>query len=47
MLEEEVYSPNSPIWDEDFMSSSSRTSELGIQAGTLKTKTFEKAKYFS
>ncbi|XP_040208914.1 histone acetyltransferase KAT2B isoform X2 [Rana temporaria] len=32
MLEEEVYSPNSPIWDEDFMSSSSRTSELGIQA---------------
>ncbi|PIO36537.1 hypothetical protein AB205_0108590, partial [Aquarana catesbeiana] len=32
MLEEEVYSLNSPIWDEDFMSSSSRASELGIQA---------------
>ncbi|XP_063778270.1 histone acetyltransferase KAT2B isoform X2 [Pseudophryne corroboree] len=32
MLEEEVYSSNSPIWDEEFMSSSSRTNELGIQA---------------
>ncbi|KAM5157312.1 histone acetyltransferase KAT2B isoform 1-T1 [Mantella aurantiaca] len=32
MLEEEIYSSNSPIWDEDFMSSSSRTIELGIQA---------------
>ncbi|XP_063308365.1 histone acetyltransferase KAT2B isoform X1 [Pelobates fuscus] len=31
MLEEEVYSLNSPIWDEDFMSSSSRNNELGIQ----------------
>uniref|UniRef100_A0A8C5PNF6 histone acetyltransferase n=1 Tax=Leptobrachium leishanense TaxID=445787 RepID=A0A8C5PNF6_9ANUR len=27
MLEEEVYSPNSPIWDEDYMSSSSRNNE--------------------
>ncbi|KAM4706020.1 histone acetyltransferase KAT2B [Rhinophrynus dorsalis] len=33
MLEEEVYSSNSPIWDEDFMSSSSSpANELGIQA---------------
>ncbi|MEE6466057.1 hypothetical protein FKM82_006813 [Ascaphus truei] len=32
MLEEEIFSHNSPIWDEDFMSLSSRTSELGIQA---------------
>uniref|UniRef100_A0A8C5PMR3 histone acetyltransferase n=1 Tax=Leptobrachium leishanense TaxID=445787 RepID=A0A8C5PMR3_9ANUR len=32
MLEEEVYSPNSPIWDEDYMSSSSRNNELGIHA---------------
>ncbi|XP_071591635.1 histone acetyltransferase KAT2B isoform X3 [Heliangelus exortis] len=31
MLEEEVYSQNSPIWDQDFMVSSSRTSQLGIQ----------------
>lgn len=33
MLEEEVYSPNSPIWDQDFMVSSSRTGQLGIQTG--------------
>eukprot|EP00079_Xenopus_tropicalis_P026927 XP_012821016.1 PREDICTED: histone acetyltransferase KAT2B isoform X2 [Xenopus tropicalis] len=33
MLEEEVYSSNSPIWDEDFMSASSQTNlDLGIQA---------------
>ncbi|XP_063113068.1 histone acetyltransferase KAT2B isoform X2 [Cavia porcellus] len=31
MLEEEVYSQNSPIWDQDFLSVSSRTSQLGIQ----------------
>ncbi|XP_076413640.1 histone acetyltransferase KAT2B isoform X6 [Peromyscus maniculatus bairdii] len=31
MLEEEVYSQNSPIWDQDFLSTSSRTSPLGIQ----------------
>ncbi|NXS02059.1 KAT2B acetyltransferase, partial [Oxylabes madagascariensis] len=31
MLEEEVYSQNSPIWDQDFMVSSSRTAQLGIQ----------------
>ncbi|KAG8442931.1 hypothetical protein GDO86_011663 [Hymenochirus boettgeri] len=31
MLEEEVYSENSPIWDEDFMFTSSRTTELGMQ----------------
>uniref|UniRef100_A0A8C6I881 Histone acetyltransferase n=1 Tax=Mus spicilegus TaxID=10103 RepID=A0A8C6I881_MUSSI len=31
MLEEEVYSQNSPIWDQDFLSASSRTSPLGIQ----------------
>ncbi|KAM7123100.1 histone acetyltransferase KAT2B isoform 1-T1 [Ciconia maguari] len=31
MLEEEVYSQNSPIWDQDFMVSSSRTGQLGIQ----------------
>uniref|UniRef100_A0A7M4E0L0 histone acetyltransferase n=1 Tax=Crocodylus porosus TaxID=8502 RepID=A0A7M4E0L0_CROPO len=31
MLEEEVYSQNSPIWDQDFMMSSSRTGQLGIQ----------------
>uniref|UniRef100_A0A8C6RX03 Histone acetyltransferase n=1 Tax=Nannospalax galili TaxID=1026970 RepID=A0A8C6RX03_NANGA len=30
MLEEEVYSQNSPIWDPDFLSAS-RTSQLGIQ----------------
>ncbi|CAI9559725.1 unnamed protein product [Staurois parvus] len=35
MLEEEVYSLNSPIWDEDFMSSSSRANELGIQADSV------------
>lgn len=35
MLEEEVYSQNSPIWDQDFMVSSSRTGQLGIQTGTL------------
>uniref|UniRef100_A0A673SVA9 Histone acetyltransferase n=1 Tax=Suricata suricatta TaxID=37032 RepID=A0A673SVA9_SURSU len=36
MLEEEVYSQNSPIWDQDFLSASSRTSQLGIQtAGTI------------
>jgi hypothetical protein len=34
MLEEEVYSQNSPIWDQDFLSASSRTSPLGIQTGT-------------
>lgn len=33
MLEEEVYSQNSPIWDQDFLSTSSRTSQLGIQTG--------------
>ena len=33
MLEEEVYSQNSPIWDQDFLSASSRTSQLGIQTG--------------
>ncbi|KAG9476170.1 histone acetyltransferase KAT2B [Eleutherodactylus coqui] len=32
MLEEEVYSHDSPIWDEDFLSTSSRANELGIQA---------------
>ncbi|MGH0147230.1 UNVERIFIED_CONTAM: hypothetical protein FKN15_028804 [Acipenser sinensis] len=32
MLEEEVYSHNSPIWDEEFMASSSRGGQLGIQA---------------
>ncbi|XP_041421935.1 histone acetyltransferase KAT2B isoform X2 [Xenopus laevis] len=32
MLEEEVYSSNSPIWDEDYMSTSSQTNDLGIQA---------------
>ncbi|XP_049727065.1 histone acetyltransferase KAT2B [Elephas maximus indicus] len=31
MLEEEVYSQNSPIWDQDFLSASCRTSQLGIQ----------------
>ncbi|XP_048367139.1 histone acetyltransferase KAT2B isoform X4 [Sphaerodactylus townsendi] len=31
MLEEEVYSQSSPIWDPDFMASSSRTTQLGIQ----------------
>ncbi|MBZ3884436.1 Histone acetyltransferase KAT2B [Sciurus carolinensis] len=31
MLEEEVYSQNSPIWDQDFLLASSRTSQLGIQ----------------
>ncbi|XP_064347128.1 histone acetyltransferase KAT2B isoform X3 [Camelus dromedarius] len=31
MLEEEVYNQNSPIWDQDFLSASSRTSQLGIQ----------------
>ncbi|XP_035561106.1 histone acetyltransferase KAT2B isoform X3 [Canis lupus baileyi] len=31
MLEEEVYSQNSPIWDQDFLSASTRTSQLGIQ----------------
>ncbi|OWK00531.1 hypothetical protein Celaphus_00019522 [Cervus elaphus hippelaphus] len=35
MLEEEVYSQNSPIWDQDFLSASSRTSQLGIQTGLL------------
>lgn len=35
MLEEEVYSQNSPIWDQDFMVSSSRTGQLGIQTGNL------------
>lgn len=35
MLEEEVYSQNSPIWDQDFLSASSRTSPLGIQTGTF------------
>ncbi|CAN2389754.1 histone H3-K9 acetylation [Pristimantis euphronides] len=32
MLEEEVYSHDSPIWDEDFLSTSSRANDLGIQA---------------
>lgn len=36
MLEEEVYSQNSPIWDQDFLSASSRTSQLGIQTGKKK-----------
>ncbi|NWS43894.1 KAT2B acetyltransferase, partial [Probosciger aterrimus] len=31
MLEEEVYSQNSPIWDQDFMVSNSQTGQLGIQ----------------
>ncbi|XP_039204797.1 histone acetyltransferase KAT2B isoform X3 [Crotalus tigris] len=31
MLEEEVYSQNSPIWDPDFITSTSRSSQLGIQ----------------
>uniref|UniRef100_A0A8C0H7M5 histone acetyltransferase n=1 Tax=Chelonoidis abingdonii TaxID=106734 RepID=A0A8C0H7M5_CHEAB len=34
MLEEEVYSQNSPIWDQDFMVSSSRTGQLGIQTAS-------------
>lgn len=38
MLEEEVYSQNSPIWDQDFLSASSRTSQLGIQTGKKKKK---------
>lgn len=33
MLEEEVYSQNSPIWDPDFITSTSRSSQLGIQTG--------------
>ena len=40
MLEEEVYSQNSPIWDQDFLSASSRTSQLGIQTGKKKEKKF-------
>ena len=40
MLEEEVYSQNSPIWDQDFLSASSRTSQLGIQTGKKKEKFF-------
>ncbi|XP_062970098.1 histone acetyltransferase KAT2B isoform X2 [Cynocephalus volans] len=39
MLEEEVYSQNSPIWDQDFLSASSRTGQLVINpppvAGTI------------
>lgn len=35
MLEEEVYSPNSPIWDQDFIVSTSRTGQLGIQTGKM------------
>lgn len=31
MLEEEIYSHDSPIWDEDFLSTSSRANELGIE----------------
>ncbi|XP_072859479.2 histone acetyltransferase KAT2B isoform X1 [Pogona vitticeps] len=31
MLEEEVYSQSSPIWDPDFVASSSRSAQLGIQ----------------
>ncbi|XP_030058616.1 histone acetyltransferase KAT2B isoform X2 [Microcaecilia unicolor] len=31
MLEEEVYSHNSPIWDLDFMVTSSQTGQIGIQ----------------
>ncbi|XP_005997841.1 histone acetyltransferase KAT2B isoform X2 [Latimeria chalumnae] len=31
MLEEEVYSQSSPIWDQDFMASSSRDGQLGIE----------------
>lgn len=33
MLEEEVYSQSSPIWDPDFMASSTRSAQLGIQTG--------------
>uniref|UniRef100_A0A670KBK6 Histone acetyltransferase n=1 Tax=Podarcis muralis TaxID=64176 RepID=A0A670KBK6_PODMU len=33
MLEEEVYSQSSPIWDPDFIASSSRSAQLGIQTG--------------
>lgn len=33
MLEEEVYSQHSPIWDPDFITSTSRSSQLGIQTG--------------
>ena len=40
MLEEEVYSQNSPIWDQDFLSASSRTSQLGIQTGKKKKNCF-------
>lgn len=40
MLEEEVYSQNSPIWDQDFLSASSRTSQLGIQTGKKKKIVF-------
>ena len=40
MLEEEVYSQNSPIWDQDFLSASSRNSQLGIQTGKKKKKLF-------
>lgn len=40
MLEEEVYSQNSPIWDQDFLSASSRTSQLGIQTGEKKKNFF-------
>ncbi|XP_069504973.1 histone acetyltransferase KAT2B isoform X2 [Ambystoma mexicanum] len=32
MLEEEVYSQNSPIWDQDYLSSSSHVGQLGVQA---------------
>ena len=35
MLEEEVYSQNSPIWDQDFLSASSRTSSLNPEAEGL------------
>uniref|UniRef100_A0A8C4W517 histone acetyltransferase n=1 Tax=Gopherus evgoodei TaxID=1825980 RepID=A0A8C4W517_9SAUR len=44
MLEEEVYSQNSPIWDQDFMVSSSRTGQLGIQTGNLNLGQGEKRK---
>lgn len=45
MLEEEVYSQNSPIWDQDFLSASSRTSQLGIQTGKKKKLFLRKSEH--
>lgn len=45
MLEEEVYSQSSPIWDPDFMASSSRTAQLGIQTGNSREYHVKKNKY--